>query len=189
MAKLEKLRADAQPHLDASEQVLVSFLGTCEAKFDGQEVLRTGIVMGTDRRVVFFAKKLAGYELESFPYPSISYFESGKDPSGHNLNFFAVRNKVSMKWIQDDDALRRLGALVRERQNETTTAPTVASVAPSTPVAPASPAPAPSAPAPAPALAAGWYVDPAGRHQHRYHNGLAWTANVANNGETSIDQP
>lgn len=32
-----------------------------------------------------------------------------------------------------------------------------------------------------------WYPDPTGRHQHRYWDGAAWTANVADSGQTSSD--
>ena len=40
---------------------------------------------------------------------------------------------------------------------------------------------------PAPQVAPGWYADPAGRHQSRWWDGTAWTANVADNGATSTD--
>jgi predicted MFS family arabinose efflux permease len=44
--------------------------------------------------------------------------------------------------------------------------------------------PAPGTPVGTPA---GWHADPAGRHQHRYWNGAAWTEHVADNGESSTD--
>lgn len=34
---------------------------------------------------------------------------------------------------------------------------------------------------------AGWFPDPAGRHQYRYWNGTAWTDNVADNGVPGTD--
>lgn len=33
----------------------------------------------------------------------------------------------------------------------------------------------------------GWFPDPNGRHEHRYFNGRAWTADVADGGERAID--
>lgn len=33
----------------------------------------------------------------------------------------------------------------------------------------------------------GWFPDPNGRHEHRYFNGRAWTADVADGGQRSID--
>lgn len=35
--------------------------------------------------------------------------------------------------------------------------------------------------------APGWYPDPTGRHDHRYHNGLRWTGDVASNGRRYVD--
>ena len=39
----------------------------------------------------------------------------------------------------------------------------------------------------APRAQAGWYPDPAGRHEHRFWDGGGWTINVADNGVTGID--
>jgi len=33
----------------------------------------------------------------------------------------------------------------------------------------------------------GWYPDPSGRHEHRYHDGTAWTDHVASHGRQSLD--
>ena len=37
--------------------------------------------------------------------------------------------------------------------------------------------------------AADWYPDPFGRHEHRYWDGTAWTANVSSHGKQSTDEP
>jgi uncharacterized membrane protein YhaH (DUF805 family) len=42
-------------------------------------------------------------------------------------------------------------------------------------------------PAPAPAVPAGWYPDPAGRHQYRYWDGMQWTVSVSDNGVAASD--
>lgn len=34
---------------------------------------------------------------------------------------------------------------------------------------------------------AGWYTDPTGRHQQRYWDGLKWTENVSDQGQSGID--
>jgi hypothetical protein len=33
----------------------------------------------------------------------------------------------------------------------------------------------------------GWYADPAGRFEYRYHNGVVWTSDVASNGQRYVD--
>lgn len=42
-------------------------------------------------------------------------------------------------------------------------------------------------PPPSPAVRPDWYPDPTGRHEYRYHNGVAWTADVATDGERYVD--
>lgn len=57
--------------------------------------------------------------------------------------------------------------------------------------APAPPMPAPPAPtpaAPAPAAAAGWYPDPSGRHEQRYHDGTQWTEHISTAGVAGTDR-
>lgn len=83
----------------------------------GSDSVRTGSLLATDRRVVFYAKKLGGYELESFPYGNISSFEQGKNMMGHNVTFFASGNKVHMKWIKTDKDLATLTETVKAAMN------------------------------------------------------------------------
>lgn len=42
---------------------------------------------------------------------------------------------------------------------------------------------------PPPSAGAGWHADPFGRHEHRYHDGTGWTANVSDNGVQGHDVP
>jgi hypothetical protein len=105
VAKLEKLTEQARAHLEHGEEILGAVQGTYETKIMGSESIRSGSLIATDRRVVFYAKKLGGYELESFPYNNISSFEQGKNMMGHNITFFASGNKVHMKWIKTDKDL------------------------------------------------------------------------------------
>jgi hypothetical protein len=60
--------------------------------------------------VIFYAKKMGGYDLESFPYPNISSFEQSKGMMGHKIKMFASGNEVEVKWINKGD----LDTLLRE---------------------------------------------------------------------------
>lgn len=113
MAKIDKLLELAKGHLDQGEQVLATVQGTYETKIMGTETTRAGILMATQARVVFFAKKLGGYDLESFPYGNVSSFEQSKSMMGHSVSFFASGNKVSMKWIVDAAAMQTLVTTVK----------------------------------------------------------------------------
>ncbi|MET4781852.1 PH domain-containing protein [Glaciihabitans sp. UYNi722] len=115
MAKEEKLIGQARPHLDADEEVLASAVGTYEAKILGNDSIRSGILMATQHRVVFFAKKLGGHELESYAYKSISSFDSGKTMMGYTITFFASGNRVNLKWIQPAESALKLVETVREQ--------------------------------------------------------------------------
>lgn len=132
MAKLDKLTELAREHLEPGELVKGAVLGTYETKIMGSETVRAGILLATDRRVVFYAKKLTGYELESFPYGNISSFEQGKNMMGHNITFYASGNRVHVKWIPTDEALVRLTQEVKQAMS--------AKYVPTQPVQPAPPA-------------------------------------------------
>ena len=142
MAKIDKLLEQAKGHLDAGEQVLAAIQGTYETKLMGSETIRTGILLATPTRVVFYAKKLGGYDLESFGYDRISSFEQSKSMMGHSISYFASGNKVSMKWISDKAAMETFVATVKTNLHGTRQA-----TIPGTHVA--QPQTAPAAPPPA----------------------------------------
>ena len=142
MAKLDKLLEQAKPHLEPSEQVLTAIQGTYETSILGTDTTRTGMLLATQNRVVFYAKKLGGYELESFAYGNISSFEQGKNMMGHNIKFFASGNKVQMKWISDPKAMEQFVATVKGHLGAN------AAAAPAAAPQPPPPTPAPAAPAP-----------------------------------------
>ena len=66
--KARELVEQAQEHLDEGEAVLATVMGTYETKKMGQDWTRKGILASTDHRLVFYAKKMGGYDLEVFPY-------------------------------------------------------------------------------------------------------------------------
>lgn len=113
MAKLDKLTEQAKAHLEPGEAIEAAVQGTYETKIMGSETVRTGSLLATDRRLVFYAKKMGGYELESFPYGNISSFEQGKNTMGHNVTFSASGNKVHMKWIKTDKELALFTQIVK----------------------------------------------------------------------------
>lgn len=99
MANAEKLLEQAKQHLEPGELVKASVMGAYETRIMGNDSARGGILIATDRRVVFYAKKLGGFDLESFPFGNISSFEHGKSMMGHHIAFHASGNKVQVKWL------------------------------------------------------------------------------------------
>lgn len=100
MATKQKLLELASQHLEASERTLASVVGTYDSSIAGQDTLRSGLLLATNLRVMFYAKKLGGFEIESFPYSNISSFEHGKSLMGHHISLYASGNRVVVKWLQ-----------------------------------------------------------------------------------------
>lgn len=103
MAKIDKLLKHAKEHFDDGENALQSVLGAYETEIMGTETVRNGIFVATDQRLLFFSKKLTGFDLEVFPYPNISSMEMGKNFMGHHIKFFASGNSIKVKWITQGD--------------------------------------------------------------------------------------
>ena len=64
-----------------------------------EETYRGGVLIATDRRLILYAKKLTGFEFQSFPYDTITAVEMGKSMMGHHLTVRALNTKVEFKWI------------------------------------------------------------------------------------------
>ena len=107
MTTERKLLDGARQHLEPGEQIVAAVPGSYETKIMGSDSVRSGILIATDRRVLFYAKKLTGYDLESYPYTSVSSIDQGKNMMGHKVTFYASGNKIEVKWIKDLKALER----------------------------------------------------------------------------------
>ena len=103
MASLEKLVLKAKEHFDENEEAIASVKGAYETKIMGSDSVRNGVFVATSKRVVFYAKKITGYEMEVFPYSTISSIEHGKGLMGHKITLFASGNKATVKWIKEGD--------------------------------------------------------------------------------------
>ena len=103
MASFNKNLKEVQSHLEKDETVEASVFGAYETKILGNDTVRTGVLVATDKRVCFYAKKMMGFDLESFPYSNISSIEYSKGLMGHSIKFFASGNSVKVKWINRGD--------------------------------------------------------------------------------------
>ena len=117
MANLEKLTEQAKAHLGQDETILAGLLGAYECRVLGHNSVRNGALFATDCRLVFYAKKMAGYDLESFPYKHIASFEAGKSMLGPHIKFIGSGNTVAVKWIKGD--LQPFVDIVNEHLHET----------------------------------------------------------------------
>ena len=114
--KVDKLVKMSRRHLDDDEDTIEVIMGAYETEVLGNDSVRTGIFIATETRLVFFAKKMFGFQLESFPYSNISSMEMSKGLMGHTIKFFGSGNKVSMKWISsDEETVHKFVSLVRNK--------------------------------------------------------------------------
>jgi hypothetical protein len=102
MGKNERMRRLHAHHLGRDERVLASVRGTVEA---GRTGPWTGLLLATNRRLVFVADDRATY----LPYSAIERVERGKSLIGSYVSLTTGGHDVLVKWI---DA-RRVRPFVR----------------------------------------------------------------------------
>lgn len=120
------LKAVAE-HLDEGENIIESCFGAYETKILGGDSVRNGVFLVTEKRVIFFGKKLMGYDMESFPLTKVSAIEMSKGLMGKSIAMKMSGNDAKMKWIQKGNP-EGVVNYVRENMGEKA-APTAAPVA------------------------------------------------------------
>jgi len=90
-------------HLQPNENIISSIFGVYETRRMGNKTIRNGVFALTETRLLFFAKKMFGYDLESFKFDKISSIERSKSAMGHSMTVYTSGNEVHVKWINDGD--------------------------------------------------------------------------------------
>lgn len=115
MAGLDKNVRELTIYLDPDEVIQATAFGAYETTILGGDSVRNGVLAATNKRLVLFAKKLTGYDMEVFPYSNISSLKMSEGLMGHHIKFFTSGNKSSVKWIRDKAAAQQLASLVKQR--------------------------------------------------------------------------
>lgn len=111
-----------QEHLDEGETIIESCFGAYECKSMGQDTVRNGIFLVTEKRVVHFGKKLMGYDMESFPLSKVAAIEMSKGLMGKSISMKMSGNDANVKWINKGNP-EGVVSYVRENMGETAAAP------------------------------------------------------------------
>ena len=101
--KIMKQVKPATEHLEPNEVIHEGVFGAYETKSLGNETIKNGVFLATNKRLFFYGKRTFGFDSESFPYENISSFEFSKKAMGYKISFYASGNKVDMKWINSGD--------------------------------------------------------------------------------------
>lgn len=119
----EKLIPPARQFFEPGEEALATVAGQYEKlKPNGQkEHIRSCVLVATDRRVLFYAKKITGHDVESFPYSLISSIVEGKNLMGRNVQVIAPGHLVEVKWIKSPADLTAFVSTARERMGQPAT--------------------------------------------------------------------
>ncbi|MCY1565530.1 PH domain-containing protein [Staphylococcus pettenkoferi] len=101
--KKKNLELIKNSFLHESEEITHAIFGAYETKSLGNDTVKNGVLAATEERIIFCAKRLSGYDSEIFHYNKISTFELSKKLMGNIVTFYSSGNKVSIKWINDDE--------------------------------------------------------------------------------------
>lgn len=103
MASIEKLTNFAKEHLEPGEEILSVVKGTYTGEMCGRAIARSGILLATDKNVVLYGKRWAGFDLEFFPYDTISSIEISKGfGSIYRVSFRVYFDIIYMSNIRAD---------------------------------------------------------------------------------------
>ena len=99
MANYKKSLLLIKEHLKENETIKESVFGA----YENNNTTKNGIFVATETRIVFYGKKLFGFDLETFPFKNISSIEMSKGMMGHTITIFTSGNNAKMKWINNGD--------------------------------------------------------------------------------------
>lgn len=112
--KIDRLIESARVHFEPDEEPLSAVLGFYDARTSSGGGKRKGIIVATNLRMIFYSRKIRGFDLETFSYDDLSRIEAGKKTwTGPSVAFVAADRNILMKWITAGD-VHELVATVRE---------------------------------------------------------------------------
>jgi hypothetical protein len=108
-------------HLEAGETIQCMVDGAYEVDSTRRDAVRNGLVIATDRRVLFVAlKAFEGHTVEWFAYGDIRAFEHSRGMMGGSVTFTVRDSDVTVKWIPPGSAFTKFCTLVRRNAGHLT---------------------------------------------------------------------
>jgi hypothetical protein len=117
-----KLMEGVGQHLEAGDTIQCMVDGAYEVDAARRDAVRNGVVLATDRRVLFISlKAFEGHAVESFAYGDIGSFEQSRGMMGGTISFIASGSRVTVKWIPPGSAFTKFCNMVRRNAAEVAT--------------------------------------------------------------------
>lgn len=114
MAKnFDALSNNIQAHLYAGEKIEAAVTGMYLSKIFGNKAARKGTLIATSQRLVFYAKGITGYELDSHPYAEINNLETQRTVGTWQLRFTTARSTYHLRYAKGE--VEAFAQLVRSR--------------------------------------------------------------------------
>jgi len=102
------------------EEVLDVTTGIGKVKRLGQETRRGGGLLVTDRRIIFFTKKLGGYEMSDHVYAQLTALDYKKGAVTGNINLNASGDHYHISQIPKGD-IERVAQCIRQQMGSVRT--------------------------------------------------------------------
>lgn len=99
MASEAKNLIGAKTQLRPNETIVHYISGLYEGKVLGEDMLRTGVLCATETRLLFYGKKMFGYDTQSISYEKISSFLMNKGFWGQKLVIHASGADIKVGHI------------------------------------------------------------------------------------------
>ncbi|HBY83235.1 PH domain-containing protein [Staphylococcus warneri] len=120
-SKVKNLNLVENTILHEDETIVQAISGLYETSMLGSDTVKNGVLVATEYRVIFYAKRLSGYDYENFDYDKISTFELSKKFTGHVITFYSSGNKVKMSFINDNnvkDFIKYVNKMMNNKTSE-----------------------------------------------------------------------
>lgn len=91
MSKIEKILEESKQHLEPNEEII----NWISASYDSKH----GVLVATDKRALFYGKKLFGFSVETIPYSKISSVDVEKQMNRYFVKLFTSGNEIKVMSI------------------------------------------------------------------------------------------
>lgn len=104
-------------HLEHGEEILKYLFGIYDSKMLGEKTKRNGILIATNKRVVFYGKKTFGYNLETIDYSRISSVDYSKGYVYGKIKIYTSGNDIEFETTMEIEA-KEFMQIIKEKQHE-----------------------------------------------------------------------